>query len=67
MSLTVVVCSSIPLISFPSIYATRTSFPKKERGSRETSPLETEIGDPGYYSADPVYFSGLSLTFLQED
>ena len=33
---------------------------------RETSPLETEIGDPDYYSVDSVYFSDFSLAFPQE-
>ena len=33
---------------------------------RETSPLVAEIGDPGYYSVDSVYFSSFSLAFPQE-
>ena len=41
---------------------------RKEKGGvlRETSPLTAEIGDPGYYSVDSVYFSGFSLAFPQE-
>lgn len=30
------------------------------------SPLAAEIGDPGYYSVDSVYFSGFSLAVPQE-
>jgi hypothetical protein len=39
---------------------------KKKEELRETSPLSAEIGDPGYYSADSVYFWGFSLAFPQE-
>ncbi len=28
--------------------------------------MSAEIGDPGYYSVDSVYFSGFSLAFPQE-
>jgi hypothetical protein len=33
---------------------------------RETPPLAAEIGDPGYFLVDSVYFSGFSLAFPQE-
>jgi len=39
---------------------------EKKGGLRETSPFAAEIGDPGRYSVDSVYFSGFSLAFPQE-
>jgi hypothetical protein len=41
--------------------------PQEKKGVvRETSLLLAELGDPGYYSADFVCFSGFSLAFPQE-
>jgi len=36
---------------------------RRKRESRETSPLAAEIGDPGNFSGDSVYFSDFSLAF----